>query len=668
MNPRVSVIIPVYNTEPYLRRCLDSVVNQTLREIEIICVDDRSTDKSLSILKEYENGDSRVRVIVSLQNEGEAASRNKALDAVRGEYIGFCDSDDFVDLDFFEKLYDKAKESGADIAKGNVILHSPNNESPSLWNINNKVRKGKVYFNSQFWSAIYKTAFVYDNDIFFPIGICYAPDSVFLTKAVCKVDNIELVDDVHYHYIRREGSLDFGKLSDEKAASIITVRSNLNINILNESNLNKEAYAIMAYKNLENLFGCRFRVSEGMLAKIANACISLYNKSKFKQEVMSIDDQPWHKLVIFGDTTGLVAFVKKELFGQQRFLINNIRSKILQKNKIAVSVVVPVYNTAPYLRRCLDSLVGQTLHDIEIICIDDMSTDESLTILNEYKKMDSRLRVIAMSQNMGPSTARNSGIDAARGEYIGFVDSDDWVESGFYKSLFNVAKSKDTDAARGMLSMDGFPGTKDPFVYGKYYNTLARWNKNLCYNSFTTLIYRSNILTENNIRFPKKMFFAEDNFFLAKFVQKASSVAVQDDAIYHYVWRDNSNLNRKFFTKEIVDQVAEGLRNFRRLLNDADLDKADYCFLYLNLIVNTYHDVLLNFCSNEFLGYFTKEYMEAFGSCRYSRDMASFILTKLFWTKEEIFSSALYDKINADELAQRILEFKALHSTRDTDA
>ena len=118
--PKVSVIIPVYNVEKHLERCLDSVVNQTLKDIEIICVNDASTDNSINILKKYAQKDKRINIIDLPENLGAGNARNKALDIAKSEYIGFIDSDDFVDLDFYKKLYSKAKTENAQVAKGSI--------------------------------------------------------------------------------------------------------------------------------------------------------------------------------------------------------------------------------------------------------------------------------------------------------------------------------------------------------------------------------------------------------------------------------------------------------------------------------------------------------------------------------------------------------------------
>ena len=120
-NPKISVIIPVYNVEKYLSECLDSVVNQTLRDIEIICINDGSTDNSLSILKEYASKDSRIKII-DKENQGQGYARKVGLDKASGEYILFCDSDDYYsELIAFEELYNYIEKVKVDVVIFNQI-------------------------------------------------------------------------------------------------------------------------------------------------------------------------------------------------------------------------------------------------------------------------------------------------------------------------------------------------------------------------------------------------------------------------------------------------------------------------------------------------------------------------------------------------------------------
>ncbi|MDR1925004.1 MAG: glycosyltransferase, partial [Planctomycetaceae bacterium] len=120
-NPKVTVIIPVYNTELYLRECLESVVNQTFVELQVICVNDGSTDGSFLILQEYASRDDRF-LLINLPNGGVSIARNTACEYARGEYILFIDSDDFIDLDAVRQLYARAKETGADVVQFDVQI------------------------------------------------------------------------------------------------------------------------------------------------------------------------------------------------------------------------------------------------------------------------------------------------------------------------------------------------------------------------------------------------------------------------------------------------------------------------------------------------------------------------------------------------------------------
>ena len=107
-NVKVSIVVPIYNAELYLKQCLDSIINQTLKEIEIICVNDGSTDKSAKIVEEYAKKDNRIRVITKT-NTGYGNSMNIGFDAAVGEYVGLIESDDFVDKEMFATLYNVAK-------------------------------------------------------------------------------------------------------------------------------------------------------------------------------------------------------------------------------------------------------------------------------------------------------------------------------------------------------------------------------------------------------------------------------------------------------------------------------------------------------------------------------------------------------------------------------
>ena len=127
ISPKVSIIVPIYNVEKYLRQCLDSIVNQTLKDIEIILVDDGSTDSCPSICDEYASKDKRI-IVIHKENAGLGAAYNTGLDIAKGDYIGFVESDDFIELNMYEELYERAVQTGVDLVKCNFYDYDSQNK------------------------------------------------------------------------------------------------------------------------------------------------------------------------------------------------------------------------------------------------------------------------------------------------------------------------------------------------------------------------------------------------------------------------------------------------------------------------------------------------------------------------------------------------------------
>ena len=206
---KVSILVPIYNVEKYLHQCLESVVNQTLKDIEIICINDGSTDNSLSIIKKFAEKDSRIKII-DKKNTGYGHSMNCGLKIAQGEYIGIVESDDFADLDMFETLYNTAKENKAEIVKSNYWRQVGNykvfvNLFPQ--ELCNKIiiprEDNYILFYKQIaiWSAIYKRDFLLKNSIYFneTPGASYQ-DVAFYFKTMICADKVYLIKDAFLHY------------------------------------------------------------------------------------------------------------------------------------------------------------------------------------------------------------------------------------------------------------------------------------------------------------------------------------------------------------------------------------------------------------------------------------------------------------------------------------
>lgn len=221
MGKKVSVIIPVYNAAQYLERCLDSVINQTLKDIEIICINDCSTDNSLEILEEYASKDNRIKIIDFKENKGVAAARNAGINEAQGEYIGFVDPDDYIDSDFYAQLYKKAYETKADIVKGNDINVVYCDGTKKMLPQNESIKEHKINFWVQFTTAIFKKDFLIKNNIEFPEEMNVCEDIVFVTKSAILTNLIEIVPNANYYYIRRDDSLDSNQYNSQKIDSVI---------------------------------------------------------------------------------------------------------------------------------------------------------------------------------------------------------------------------------------------------------------------------------------------------------------------------------------------------------------------------------------------------------------------------------------------------------------
>ena len=219
MKIKVSVIIPVYNTEDYLKECIESLVNQTLREIEILIVNDGSTDSSLEIMKEFKNKYPNIIKIFDKVNGGQASARNYALSFAQGEYLGFVDSDDWVDSTMYEEMYEKAEKEDADIVICDMVDHFPDRTVcyPSS-RFENKFKVTPSACNKLFKRSLVK------EDVF-PVGLWYE-DFEFTTMQLMKTDCISVIHKGLYHCHCREVSTMYNNNS-EKNQDILVVLEHL---------------------------------------------------------------------------------------------------------------------------------------------------------------------------------------------------------------------------------------------------------------------------------------------------------------------------------------------------------------------------------------------------------------------------------------------------------
>lgn len=210
--PKVSVIIPVYNVEPWLRECMDSIVNQTLKEIEIICVDDGSTDNSGNILDEYASQDNRITVIHQ-ENQGVSVARNSGLELVHGEYITFVDPDDYIALDTYEKTYHLAKKDDVDILQFRFRLFTDGKDVPSsrqkevldapIVSASSVIKK----ISPQIWNKLFKAEIIQKDKLRFIPKVTIGEDIIFSYRALAHAEKIKIIKAQLYNYRQRPDSI-----------------------------------------------------------------------------------------------------------------------------------------------------------------------------------------------------------------------------------------------------------------------------------------------------------------------------------------------------------------------------------------------------------------------------------------------------------------------------
>jgi glycosyltransferase involved in cell wall biosynthesis len=203
--PLISVIMPIYRVEDYLARGLDSVVNQTYKNLEIICIDDGSPDNSIKILNRYAKKDSRIKILRQ-KNAGPGAARNVGIKIASGDYIHFMDADDVIDLDYYEIMLSAIISAKSDMAVSGFL--SENKYTPSLeyqtpkvlFGIRQKIKGTNGLIDLYVWRYLFSKKFISKNKLFFAVDMIAQEESRFILRAVKLANSIAIVPKVLYHY------------------------------------------------------------------------------------------------------------------------------------------------------------------------------------------------------------------------------------------------------------------------------------------------------------------------------------------------------------------------------------------------------------------------------------------------------------------------------------
>lgn len=293
-----------------------------------------------------------------------------------------------------------------------------------------------------------------------------------------------------------------------------------------------------------------------------------------------------------------------------------------------LSIIIPVYNVEAQLSICLDSVVNQSFKNTEVLIIDDASTDNSTEIIRKYASRYANLKPTFFEQNTGVGNVRNYGIELSKGKYIGFVDSDDWIDLEYYQRLLNAIKQDKSQIAVCGIKTEYNNSNSSEFRYKyNFYNcidnkiALKLLTKSHGYDCYITpivnnKIYDSEFLKKRNINFNNNRSFQDDYFSFFALLQ-SSLISLVPDTYYHYYQRDNSITHT--FSKRLVDDCLNTLVQIRKELEEQNLLRIyekEY-HAYVERLITSLLDMLLrkepdNIIQKKYLKYILTSFMECF--------------------------------------------------------
>lgn len=541
MNELISIIVPIYNVEDYLRECLDSIQKQTYQNFECIMVNDGSTDNSKQIAEEY-LVDSRF-MLINQSNQGLSGARNTGIKHlnVNSSFVSFVDSDDYIRSTFLEKMTAQIEE-GVDIIEGLFEQNHDGNiyyfpqSGPYKVVLETTVEKLEYLAleknrNSSCGKLIRRKIL---HGRFFPEGwifedLAVVPEFVTISNKWVKIQ------ETVYTYRIRENSIITSSFS-EKDLDIFKIFEKFDCFFKDES-LN-----IKTWVEKLKLLHINYR-SE----KVPAQYIEKYQKEKEKI-LLQIEEYEQGELI---------------------------------------SIIVPIYNVENYLRQCLDSIMSQTYQNFECLLINDGSPDHSADICREYVEKDSRFRYFE-KENGGVSSARNLGIERSKGEYITFIDSDDWVDPDYLEVLYTTLLEEGADitvSTYKQFNMDD----NNYYVhsYQRGYDRKVFTNEELIdslpllygydstYNFVSCKLVTRNLL--EYIRFNLSTGYGEDMEFWSKvFLIAKKIVYVNKDT---YIYRTNNN--SKHYEEENIRNNIEQRLIFMSILAARGMNIANYLPVYM---------------------------------------------------------------------------------------
>ena len=717
--PKVSVLVPVYNVARYLSQCLDALFAQTLGDIEIIAINDGSTDVSLAILQDYAGRDRMMRII-DKRNTGYGDSLNQALAVAKGEYVGIVEPDDFPSVTMFSRLYRAAKKHDADVVKCNYFDHRDGRDAPN-WNLDGFAynrpfdpagKPGIICTAPTIWTGLYRREFLQREGIDFrPTPGAAFQDAGFALKVWFAARTAVLLRTPLLHY-RVDNPGSSSKSSDKVyivCDELASARSFLDRQPVarrvaftpwlavdkwgkyrwNYERISSDLHGEFAARMYEEyaaaqqaseldpaLFDATSRAQVAELLEGGAEAFAAHYPDRYPAHwEVALADDPTHRVKGFikkllgrGDEgaavvqpvdvpsaaeaafeaprpTSAPSAQTRDSSSQdegERALEASRAASVVEtaedgatpaaQGMPAVTVIVPVYNCAKYVAECISSLKGQTLSQFEAIVIDDGSLDESLSAAHDAVAGDARFTVLAHGENRGLSAARNTGLDRATGEYVVFLDSDDYLAHDALEKLVGRARSQRLDdlyfsavsfydgaGARNVLredfsqrpSFEGVASGRELFTFfqeqGQFHTQAA------------LRMVKRQLLEDHGIRFVEGILH-EDILFTFLTLNASARSSFLNEPLYRRRMREGSIMGRAKWDMENIRGHFVSIQAIRRyLVENIDEMSGDYLTAQVKQL-----GIWREACAHHWANDFTNLQREAFLKTLSAQDVVDF--------------------------------------------
>lgn len=603
MDIKVSVIIPIYNVEAYIEECLLSAMHQTLQEIEIICVNDGTKDDSMEIVERYAKEDDRIHVIHK-ENGGLSSARNVGIQNANGEYVYFLDSDDYIAENMLEVLYEEVVKNNLDNIYFDAESFFENDELAVVHkHYRDYYRRPDMFgtvvsgpelfaqmenmhlFRPSVCLQMPKRELLNRFHIRFYEGIVHE-DNLFSLQTAMVAEKVKHMAIPFYKRRVRESSIMTDGQEFKRSYGYYVCLSEFNKFLKQFDFLDQDIIRAIRHRcyvmqsnaarefktmTLEEIdaalqdYPLEVQIEYSMLVERLVEARKIHqekydmNTERYKEEIEQIKHSVAYRT---GETVTKIPrkgyhFAKNvkqkglkcTAYGIMRKLTNE--KPDLNPDRICVSIIIPMYNAEKYLRDCMERLLRQTLRSIEIICVNDGSTDKTADILQEYQEKDDRVKVVNQ-ENQGAGIARNNGMTVAGGEYYLFLDADDifqdrLCEQAYYKAKYDMAdivlfeafrlnvQTQEKEEMNWVLRENLLP-TRCPFsakdTNHKIFQitTACPWSK----------MFRSDFVKKEGLQFQDTKN-ANDVFFVRSALALAKRITVLKKRLITYRYNDGTN-------------------------------------------------------------------------------------------------------------------------------